>query len=222
MRAVGERVSNDSMKIPTNHRQAERRLIEMVRSGAWEIDDQGRIWQLKRRGGRGRGGGARIIDIARIRAEKRMPRGYLMVRAMFDGRRVCGLAHRLVWQHLRGDIPDGLVINHKNGRKDDNRVANLEVATYSANSRHCQDNLNPPVLRGSRNGASKLTESDIIDMRTARAAGASLLSLAERFGISYQQVSTITRGHRWKHVRDAPLQVADGRSTRWQRSAGRP
>ena len=42
------------------------------------------------------------------------------------------LEHRLVWMELHGRIPDGMVIVHLNGVKDDNRIENLAmVPRYS-------------------------------------------------------------------------------------------
>lgn len=78
--------------IPANHRLAERKLIALVRDGEWEINPDGSIWRVAmRRGGRH---GVRLIPCARRRVEKKMPSGYLLVRAMRDGIRVTGLAHR--------------------------------------------------------------------------------------------------------------------------------
>lgn len=44
--------------------------------------------------------------------------------------------HRIIWEHTRGPIPDGMQINHKNGVKTDNRIQNLELVTPSQNTLH--------------------------------------------------------------------------------------
>jgi hypothetical protein len=143
---------------PSNHRQAERMLIRLVRDGRWTIDEGGRIW--KRSGSR---------------AEKPLTSGYMMVRAMIGGKRVCGLAHRLVWQHFSGDIADGLVINHRNGKKYDNRPCNLEVVTYSENMKHARRVLGVASQKGQLNPASKLTPGDVAEIRAARQRGEKML-----------------------------------------------
>jgi hypothetical protein len=67
--------------------------------------------------------------------------GYL--RVSIHGRQYA--AHRLVWAHVHGEWPSGQ-IDHKNGVRDDNRIANLRVATGSQN----QQNI--PPRRGSASG----------------------------------------------------------------------
>ena len=42
-------------------------------------------------------------------------------------------AHRLVYEAFKGPIPDGLFVDHVNGVKTDNRLANLEVVTHQEN-----------------------------------------------------------------------------------------
>ena len=61
------------------------------------------------------------------------PQGYVQVRFK---ERYFGLAHRLIWESVHGPIPAGLQINHKNGVKSDNRIANLEAVTASENTLH--------------------------------------------------------------------------------------
>lgn len=43
-------------------------------------------------------------------------------------------AHRLVWFLLNGSIPKGMSIDHINGVRSDNRIANLRVVTHHMNS----------------------------------------------------------------------------------------
>ena len=39
--------------------------------------------------------------------------------------------HRLIYEAFNGPIPDGLMINHLNGIKDDNRLENIETCNAS-------------------------------------------------------------------------------------------
>lgn len=44
--------------------------------------------------------------------------------------------HRVVWESYKGVIPKGMEINHIDGNKENNHVANLEVLTRKENMRH--------------------------------------------------------------------------------------
>lgn len=187
------------MTMPTNHRLAERRLIALVQDGQWEIDDEGRVWRTALRTGL-RSGGSHVVAVARRRAEKVLPSGYLMLRAMLGGHRVVGFAHRVVWQHTHGDIPDGLVINHINGRKDDNRPCNLEVVSYSRNATHAHRVLGVSPQHGQHNPMAKLTPSDVAEIRSSVERGERAVDVAARFGIAFQSVYKLCSGERWGHL----------------------
>lgn len=60
------------------------------------------------------------------------PKGYWRVRVDND----YYLAHRLAWLYVNGMIPDGLEIDHRDGDKLNNRLANLRLATRSQNQQN--------------------------------------------------------------------------------------
>jgi len=113
-------------------------------------------------------------------------------------------AHRLIWQTFVGPIPDDLQMNHKNGIKTDNRLANLEVVTCSENNYHRfgvlgvkpANNPNP----GSKNGRAKLTENDIPKIREMLKSGMTQTAIAKLYGVNQTQISLITLGKGWRHV----------------------
>ena len=59
--------------------------------------------------------------------------GYIRT-SLGNGRNI--FAHRVVWLSAHGHIPDGLVINHKNRIRHDNRLINLEAITARENVWH--------------------------------------------------------------------------------------
>lgn len=55
--------------------------------------------------------------------------GYYAVRRL--GKNI--LCHRIVWELHNGPIPEGMLIDHINGIKTDNRIENLRLATKAQN-----------------------------------------------------------------------------------------
>lgn len=44
--------------------------------------------------------------------------------------------HQIVWLQFKGEIPNGLTINHIDGNKTNNAISNLELLTKKDNSAH--------------------------------------------------------------------------------------
>lgn len=61
------------------------------------------------------------------------PSGYIQVRCC-DGRML--LAHRIAWVYHYGSIPDDIEVDHINGIRSDNRIANLRLASDSQNAQN--------------------------------------------------------------------------------------
>lgn len=113
-------------------------------------------------------------------------------------------AHRLIWQTLVGPIPDGLVINHKNGVRLDNRLENLEVVTPSENQLHAfrvLGRIHPDTsVHGERNGSAKLDAEKVREIRRLRASGMYQYVIAEKFGVTQRAIAQIEHGLTWSHV----------------------
>ena len=74
--------------------------------------------------------------------------------------------------------------------------------THADNARDAQKKgrLIQPDTRGSRHGNSKLTEDDVMSMRTLRSLGFLLTDIGDLFGVSFQAVSDACNGKSWGHL----------------------
>src|SRR5690606_10829231 len=129
-------------------------------------------------------------------------KGYLLVSWKSGGSTRTGRAHRLVWEAVNGPIPEGMEINHINGRKSDNRIENLEAVTRLQNMRHAYAaGLNRAI--GAGNGRAKLAEAQVSEILRRHACGETARALAFDFGVNESAVGKIVRGERWINARAA-------------------
>lgn len=164
--------------------------------GELEIDSEGRVWRVAARRGDRWSSGTRVIPCQRRRAEHATGGGYLQVRVMIDGKRANAMAHRLVWFHLKGSIPSGMTVNHKDGNRSHNHPGNLELATASEQVIHSRRVLGNGDQRGEKNPAVKLSTADVEEIRRRRAAGESLKAIAADYRVAMQTVSKIALNQR--------------------------
>lgn len=80
--------------------------------------------------------------------------GYLRIKLWNNNQSKNFNIHRLVVEHFIGPIPEGYVIDHINGNKQDNYVTNLEIVTVSENTRRATE-INYNLAVGSRVGKIK-------------------------------------------------------------------
>jgi len=107
--------------------------------------------------------------------------GYLMV--TFDSKTKC-LAHRVVAEAFLGVQKFRVTVNHKDGNKLNNRIDNLEWATYGENNDHARrTDLN--IQNGERTNLTKYTGQFIAAVRNVYATyNPSYAELGRLFGIT--------------------------------------
>ena len=115
-----------------------------------------------------------------------------------DGKAKTYLVHRVVAQvHLPN--PDGKPeVNHKDGNKSNNAVWNLEWVTSQENVNHSVET--GLVKRGSERPNSKLSDSEVIELRELRAMGMNYYDLGKRFNIAYQTAHKVCTHQTYTHI----------------------
>jgi HNH endonuclease len=119
------------------------------------------------------------------------PAGYVVFTAHGYGERKQLKAHRVVWLAAGFDIPPGLMIDHINRNKYDNRIANLRLADARLNS------SNRRCYKGEDNPAAKLTADYASSLRNRYRELRSYRLTANEFGVSRSLVAKIVRGELW-------------------------
>ncbi len=128
--------------------------------------------------------------------------GYIKVLLSQDGVERHYQRHCLVARAFIGPRPDGMQINHKNGDKTCNHVDNLEYVTPGENLKHAF-RIGLMDERGEKNPGSKLTETDIREIRLLLAAGVlTQKEIGDIYGVVGSNISQINTGKTWAHVKD--------------------
>lgn len=102
------------------------------------------------------------------------------------------IAHRVSWCLHNGEIPGGLIVCHKCDNPSCVNPSHLFVGTPKDNG---QD-----MAKKERSRTTKLTASQVIEIRKLRVFGLTLEAIASVYGVNYSTIGNICRRKTWRHV----------------------
>ena len=111
------------------------------------------------------------------------------------------VASRVAWQIQHGEIPDGIIVLHKCDNPPCVRGSHLFLGTRGDNAADRDAKGRQARQRGEAHGRAKLTEADVVEIRTRHAAGGvTQRELAEEFGVDRTNIGLIVNRKNWAHV----------------------
>jgi hypothetical protein len=126
--------------------------------------------------------------------------GYMRVTLFVEGKQLTRLVHRLIAHAFLGAPAPRQQVNHKNGDKANNTVANLEWATPRENRLHAFRVLKHQLPKGEAHANSKLNDQKVREIREHRRRGVPTKLLCKRYGVSESVLVKAATGKTWKHV----------------------
>lgn len=137
--------------------------------------------------------------LVRLMKHKPGSRGYSKIQLCSPAKKWTTHVHRIVAITWLGPERDGMEVNHKNGIKTDNRLENLEWSTRLENERHAHTYLGKD-MRGEKHTSSKLTASEVTEIRRLKAQGWAYSKLSAKYGVGMTQLCRIVHRQKWAHV----------------------
>lgn len=169
--------------------------------GAYEVSSDGRVRSVVRIVKMGNGAGSMRTIGGDIMSSCIANNGYTKISLKFGSKSKTTSIHRLVAEAFIACEKTGMQVNHIDGNKLNNHVANLEWVTPGENTRHSISILGNSVTGGD-NANAKLTSSQVVEIVKRHRSGESPKSLACEFGVSQTHISRIMAGCSWRSATD--------------------
>lgn len=151
--------------------------------GLYEVSTKGRVWSNR---------------MNKIMAQAPHKQGYLSVTLKKAKKAKYWLVHRLVLLSFCGRSK--LQCNHKNGKKNDNRLENLEYCTPKQNIQHAHAFGLKSSLKGKDHPGAKLTEFDVKVIRELLLPVLSAKEVSEMYKVARHTISDIHYKRTWRHL----------------------
>lgn len=109
------------------------------------------------------------------------------------------LVHRTMWEVHNGPIPEGMCICHHCDNTSCVRIDHLFLGTQNDNNQDCirKGRARKRGLQGEDHNQAKLTEDQIMEIRTSNEQGK---ILAKRYDVTQTTISEIQKGKSWQHL----------------------
>lgn len=125
--------------------------------------------------------------------------GYWLTMASFNRTHYYFCEHRVIYTWLKGHIPAGMQVNHKDYNRANNNIDNLELLSPKENNEYSACHQNPAV--GERSPKAKFTDQQAAAIKfLAKSAGWSNKTICDFVGTSDYNVTRIVNGKRYPHV----------------------
>ncbi len=162
-------------------------------SGRYWVSDRGRVKSFFR-------GKENENKTARMLKPGKSSTGYLHVVFSINGIRTLKNVHRLVLETFKPRRIKDYECAHLDGSRDNNNLRNLKWVSSKENMRQ-MDEEHGRRLRGEAHHWSKLKESDLTKIKTERANGTMIKTLAEKYDVSRVTIRNVIAGTTWKKFR---------------------
>jgi len=128
-------------------------------------------------------------------------KGYQRIGLYKNGLTINQKIHRLVARAFIPNPDNKAEVNHKDSNKQNNNAENLEWVTLVENMKHAYDNKLIPAMIGSKNGRSKITEADVIIIRSMAYTGIDYKDIKKHFPVNEKTIHKIIHRKLWDHVK---------------------
>jgi hypothetical protein len=109
--------------------------------------------------------------------------GYRRAQLYKNGKTELKFIHKLVYENFVGDIPEGMVVKHKDGNITNNRLENLTLTERSK--------PNSPKYR-------RYTEETKREVYKELTEGKKVQEIADKYGITLQYLYRVKKDELWK------------------------
>jgi len=168
-------------------------------NGLYESSNIGNIRRVSGKVRNNKDGGTRSVGGNNL-SQKTKSNGYKEVNLYIgNNKSKMTYVHRAVYSAFNGCINEGFQINHIDGDKSNNKLSNLESVSASENMRHAFHNklTTIPVMNGESHPMSKLSASQVDDIRNEHSVKRNVTELSKKFNVSKSTIVRIVSNKSW-------------------------